>query len=32
MDIATFVPWIRIDLGLHVSTIDLVEEGKGRKD
>ena len=30
--ILTLVPWTRIDLGLHVSTIELVEEGKGRKD
>ena len=30
--ILTLVPWARIDVGLHVSSIDLVEEGKGRKD
>ena len=30
--ILTLMPWTWIDFGLHVSTIDLVEEGKGRRD
>ena len=30
--ILTLVPWTRIDIGLHVSTIDRVEERKGGKD